>query len=400
MALFTYQAEDHKGRQVTGLVEAGNESAALEILKEKNFQVYSLKKKSLFFNLGNLSIFRRVGRKDIVSFSRRFAVLVASNITIVQALKIIVAQTNNAHFRFELASVAQEVDGGVKLSDALARRPDIFSNFFTSVVRSGESSGSLSEVLNYLADEMEKDYDMMGKIQGAMIYPLFVIALMIGVGILMMTTVVPNLTSVMVETGMELPLSTRIVIGTSDFFQDYWIFLTLFLAAAGVGLSVALKTPGGRSRFDRLLLGLPVFGALVNKIAIVRFARSLNVLLTGGVPIAKALEITAEVVDNAVYRELISATIKEVEDGNPVSSAMNGSIMPPMVSQMIGIGEETGKLDLVLQSIIGFYEREVANTTKNLTVLIEPIVMVVLGLGVGVMVSAIILPMYQMASNF
>jgi len=203
-----------------------------------------------------------------------------------------------------------------------------------------------------------------------------------------------------VETGMELPLSTRIVIGTSDFFQDYWIFLTLFLAAAGVGLSVALKTPGGRSRFDRLLLGLPVFGALVNKIAIVRFARSLNVLLTGGVPIAKALEITAEVVDNAVYRELISATIKEVEDGNPVSSAMNGSIMPPMVSQMIGIGEETGKLDLVLQSIIGFYEREVANTTKNLTVLIEPIVMVVLGLGVGVMVSAIILPMYQMASNF
>jgi len=400
MALFTYQAEDHKGRQVTGLVEAGNESAALEILKEKNFQVYSLKKKSLFFNLGNLSIFRRVGRKDIVSFSRRFAVLVASNITIVQALKIIVAQTNNAHFRFELASVAQEVDGGVKLSDALARRPDIFSNFFTSVVRSGESSGSLSEVLNYLADEMEKDYDMMGKIQGAMIYPLFVIALMIGVGILMMTTVVPNLTSVMVETGMELPLSTRIVIGTSDFFQDYWIFLTLFLAAAGVGLSVALKTPGGRSRFDRLLLGLPVFGALVNKIAIVRFARSLNVLLIGGVPIAKALEITAEVVDNAVYRELISATIKEVEDGNPVSSAMNGSIMPPMVSQMIGIGEETGKLDLVLQSIIGFYEREVANTTKNLTVLIEPIVMVVLGLGVGVMVSAIILPMYQMASNF
>jgi len=400
MALFTYQAEDHKGRQVTGLVEAGNESAALEILKEKNFQVYSLKKKSLFFNLGNLSIFRRVGRKDIVSFSRRFAVLVASNITIVQALKIIVAQTNNAHFRFELASVAQEVDGGVKLSDALARRPDIFSNFFTSVVRSGESSGSLSEVLNYLADEMEKDYDMMGKIQGAMIYPLFVIALMIGVGILMMTTVVPNLTSVMVETGMELPLSTRIVIGTSDFFQDYWIFLTLFLAAAGVGLSVALKTPGGRSRFDRLLLGLPVFGALVNKIAIVRFARSLNVLLTGGVPIAKALEITAEVVDNAVYRELISATIKEVEDGNPVSSAMNGSIMPPMVSQMIGIGEETGKLDLVLQSIIGVYEREVANTTKNLTVLIEPIVMVVLGLGVGVMVSAIILPMYQMASNF
>ena len=400
MALFTYQAEDHKGRQVTGLVEAGNESAALEILKEKNFQVYSLKKKSLFFNLGNLSIFRRVGRKDIVSFSRRFAVLVASNITIVQALKIIVAQTNNAHFRFELASVAQEVDGGVKLSDALARRPDIFSNFFTSVVRSGESSGSLSEVLNYLADEMEKDYDMMGKIQGAMIYPLFVIALMIGVGILMMTTVVPNLTSVMVETGMELPISTRIVIGTSDFFQHYWIFLTLFLAAAGVGLSVALKTPGGRSRFDRLLLGLPVFGALVNKIAIVRFARSLNVLLTGGVPIAKALEITAEVVDNAVYRELISATIKEVEDGNPVSSAMNGSIMPPMVSQMIGIGEETGKLDLVLQSIIGFYEREVANTTKNLTVLIEPIVMVVLGLGVGVMVSAIILPMYQMASNF
>ena len=233
-----------------------------------------------------------------------------------------------------------------------------------------------------------------------MIYPLFVVALMIGVGILMMTTVVPNLTSVMVETGMELPISTRIVIGTSDFFQHYWIFLTIFLAAAGVGLSAALKTPGGRSRFDRLLLDLPVFGALVNKIAIVRFARSLNILLTGGVPIAKALEITAEVVDNAVYRELISATIKEVEDGNPISSAMNGSVMPPMVSQMIGIGEETGKLDLVLQSIISFYEREVANTTKNLTVLIEPVVMVVLGLGVGVMVSAIILPMYQMASNF
>jgi type II secretory pathway component PulF len=400
MALYNYKAYDKNQTKVTGLVDAVNESSAAEILKEKGYEVLSIETKTGFSFASLIPFFNRIKAKDIVAFSRQFAVLVTANITIVQSLKILVTQTVSDKLRTTLADIAQEVDGGAKLSDSLEKRPKVFSNFFVNVVRSGESSGKLDEVLNYLADEMEKDYDMMSKIRGAMIYPAFIMSGLIGVGVIMMVSVVPKLTAVLEETGAELPLPTKILIGTSRIMQSYWWLLIIAIGGLVFLFRAITNTPGGSMAFDHFKLKMPIFGRLLNRIYLVRFTRSLNTLLVGGVAISKALKITSDVVNNAVFQDMITKTIKEVEDGNSISTVFSTSKqVPKMVSQMMTIGEETGRLDVVLANVTNFYGREITNMTNNLMTLMEPLIMLVMGVAVGIMVAAIILPMYNMASN-
>ncbi len=401
MPIYKYKAVDQNKRNISGLVEAVNENSAVDVLKDRCFAVTSLEKKLVVGDLGRFLFLGRIKSKDIVILSRQFAVLISANIAIVQALRILVSQTSNDKLRVTMAEVVEEVDGGSKLSDSLAKRPKIFSHFFVNVVKSGETSGKLDEVLNYLADEMEKDYDMMSKIKGAMIYPAFVLSGLIVVGIVMMVSVVPKLTAILVETGGELPLSTRILISTSDFLTNSWWLLALLIAGLITGMQIIKKTRQGRRIIDTLKLKIPIFGRLFNRIYLVRFTRSLNTLIVGGVTISKGLEITAEVVNNAVFKELIMDTIKEVEDGNSISTVFAESEqVPKMLSQMMTIGEETGRLDMILTNIPNFYTREVNNIVANLMTLMEPIIMVIMGVAVGVMVAAIILPMYNMATSF
>jgi type IV pilus assembly protein PilC len=282
----------------------------------------------------------------------------------------------------------------------MAKRPKVFSNFFVSVVRSGETSGKLDEVLNYLADELEKDYDMMSKIRGAMIYPAFVFCGLGGVGVMMMVFVVPKLTAILTETGVQLPIATRILIGLSGFLQSYWWLLIIILLGGVVGIKLFTNTAAGKAFIDTALLKLPIFGHLFQRIYLVRFTRSLQTLIVGGVSISKGLRITADVVTNQVYKDIITQTIKEVEDGNSISSIfMERKEIPRMVSQMMSIGEKTGRLDIILSRITDFYSREINNMLANLMTLMEPIIMVVMGIAVGIMVAAVILPMYNMAQG-
>jgi type IV pilus assembly protein PilC len=299
-----------------------------------------------------------------------------------------------------ISELGDNVDEGARLSDALAKHPKIFGDFYINVIRAGETSGKLDDSLNYLADELEKDYDMMSKIKGAMIYPAFVVCGMIVVGIIMMIFVVPKLTDVITQAGGELPMSTKILIGTSDFMVGYWYLLIIVLVAAAVGFRFLLAVPAVRQVFDLLLLRLPIFGQLFQKIYLVRFVRSLETLIAGGVNIAKALEISGRVISNSVYQNLILETKKQVEDGESIALVFEQSTeIPPMVSQMMKIGEKTGRLDEILNKVSNFYTREINNTIANLMSLMEPIIMVVMGVGVGIMVAAIILPMYNMASS-
>ncbi|MDD4900854.1 MAG: type II secretion system F family protein [Patescibacteria group bacterium] len=400
MPIFKYKAFTQGKKLQTGLVEANNRNYVEEILREKGLSIVTISQVSSANKFG-FSLFGRVKIKDVVIFSRQFSVLIAANVAMVQALKILIDQTGNINLKMIISEVADEVDSGSPLSEALGKRSNVFSDFYVSVVKSGETSGKLDEVLNYLADEMEKDYDMTSKIKGAMIYPAFVLCSLAAVGVVMMIFVVPKLTAILTESGAELPLSTKILIGTSGFLTNYWWVLLVVIGGLIFAFKLFLKRPQGKRQFDLIKLKLPVFGHLFQLIYLVRFTRSMNTLIVGGVTISNGLKVTADVVNNAVYRELIEKTIKEVEDGNSISSVfMDSKVIPKMVSQMLSIGEKTGKMDIILARITDFYAREIANLVANLMTLMEPIIMVIMGVAVGIMVAAVILPMYNMASNF
>ena len=401
MPIFKYKVIDESGEEKEGLIETSSDSTAAEILQEKGFSVVSISLNSVKKELKILEILNRIKQKDLVIFSRQFAVMVSANVNLVQALRILVDQMENINFKIVISEVADEVDSGSRLSDALAKRPKIFSSFYINVVKSGETSGKLDEVLNYLADEMEKDYDMMSKIKGAMIYPAFVLLGLSIVGVIMMIYVVPKLTSILTETGAELPITTKILIGTSDFMTNYWWLLIVIILGLVFGFRSYLGTSFGRRQFDYIILKLPVAGKLLQRIYLVRLTRSMNTLLIGGVTITQSLKIVSEVVGNETYRHLIKETSKAVDDGKSISSVfVNSNEIPKMVSQMLSIGEKTGKLDVILERVSEFYSREIKNIIANLMTLMEPIIMVIMGLAVGVMVAAIILPMYSMASQF
>ncbi len=401
MAVFNYKARTIEGRMSTGTVEAVTESEAAELLSDKGLIVLSLtettlKKKKSILQM-NLS---KVSQRDLVIFSRQLSVMIAATVPIVEALRILSQQTINPDFSDKITTIADDVDGGMKLSSALARHSNIFSHFYTSMIKSGETSGKLDEVLEYLADQMEKDYDLMSKIKGAMIYPLFIIFSMIVVGFLMMVFVIPKMTNMLEETGAELPFLTRLLVNVSDFMSVYWVLIIVLFAIAIVLGKLWISSKVGHLAWDALKIKMPIFGNIFKKIYIVRFTRSLSVLIQGGVPITTGLKVTAEVVDNRAYQGIILDTIKEVEDGNSISTIFQHSdLIPKMLSQMMVLGEKTGKLGNVLDRLSKFYTREVDNLVLGLTALIEPIILIIMGVGVGGMVAAIIMPMFQVAQG-
>ena len=400
MPIFKYKAFDQAKKSQEGMVDAASREYVEEILKEKRLTIVSITEMSVSKNTV-LNFLNRVSGKDIVIFSRQFSVLISANVAMVQALKILIDQTNNVNLKMVVSEIADEVDAGAALSEALGKRPKVFNNFYVSVVKSGETSGKLDEVLNYLADEMEKDYDMMSKIKGAMIYPAFILCSLIAVGVVMMIFVVPKLTAILTESGATLPITTRILIGTSGFMVNYWWLLILIIVGLFFFIKFYISRPEGKRQLDYLKLRLPIFGHLFQLIYLVRFTRSMNTLIVGGVTIASSLKVASEVVGNTIYQELIDETIKEVEDGNSISSVfVTSKTIPKMVSQMLSIGEKTGKMDVILERITDFYGREIGNMVANLMSLMEPIIMVVMGVAVGIMVAAVILPMYSLATNF
>lgn len=401
MAIFKYKARNAKGKVKSGIDISVSESELISRYRRKEFEIISLSPGDNDLETRVRLILERPKPKDLVIFARQFSVMISANVPVVESLLILIEQTNNFSLKKIISDIAFEVDAGALLSDSFAKRPKLFSNFFVNIIRSGETSGKLDEVLSYLADEMEKNYDMSAKVRGAMIYPIFILCGLVGVAIVLMIYVIPNLTSVLTESGAELPFATRVVIGASNFFTNY-LFLIVILSAAAIFLiNLYLKTYNGRRNFDHLKLRLPIFGTLFQYIYLMRFTRSLSTLLKGGVTITKSLEVVAEVVSNIIYQEILLETLESINDGNPLSTVMeNEPVIPKMVPQMISVGERTGKIDVVLDKITDFYGRETDKMLANLSSLMEPIIMTIMGVGVGIMVAAVIMPMYQMASQF
>ena len=400
MAIYSYRAKTKDGKIVEGVVEAETIGIANEILSEHSFELLALEEKQKgLINLSQL-LSRRIGDKDLVIFSRQLAVLISAKVPLVSALRNIVRQTGNKKLKLILAAIADSVEGGTSLSDSLGEYPKIFDTFFVNIIKSGERSGRLDEVLNYLADQIEKDYEFKSKVKGAMIYPIFIISGLFIIGIVMMVFVVPRLSEMLLQSGAELPLSTKILIGTSNFIRNYWWLIIVFIIAAIFLLRFWLKTKAGRLMIDKIKLGIPVLGNLFNYIYVVRMTRSLKTVLVGGVDLIDSLEIISEVVGNQVYKNLILQTRDAVADGESISIVFNASkTVPKLVAEMMATGEEAGEMAAILDKISAFYDREVTNILNNLMSLLEPIIMVILGLGVGIMVAAIILPMYNLSAN-
>ncbi|MDZ7798024.1 MAG: type II secretion system F family protein [Patescibacteria group bacterium] len=399
MAVFDYKAKNKSGDTVNGAVEAPSENVAQEVLRDKGLIVLSVNERSkITLFQSTFGFLKRVPRKDVVMFSRQLAVLIAATVPIVQALRILVKQQKNVNFKIILSEIADEVDGGARLSQTLGKYPQVFSDFFVHMIRSGETTGKLDETLNYLADQQERDYDLMSKIKGAMIYPVFIVGGMIAVGVLMMIFVLPKLTEVLEQGGGELPWSTKLVMGTSGFLQSKWWLLLLIIIILVAVFILIRKNPAGQRKLDELKMRLPVFGQIYQNIYLVRFSRSLATLLVSGVTLTKSLEITGDIVGNLLYKELVEDTIEDVESGKSIATSfLKSKAVPVMLPHMMAIGEQTGKMDLILDKISGFYARELENTVNNLVSLIQPFILVIMGIGVAVMVMSILLPMYNLS---
>ncbi|OGL78993.1 hypothetical protein A3J43_03805 [Candidatus Uhrbacteria bacterium RIFCSPHIGHO2_12_FULL_54_23] len=398
---FDFRAKDAAGKDVQGVIDAPSLQAAEDILAQRQLIVVAITVRPRTSMLQTIQFFNRVKPKELVVFFRQLSTMSAATLPLVSALRILVKQTESARLKTIISEIADDVDGGARLSQAFGRHPEVFNDFYVNMVRSGETSGHLDDVLSYLADQREKDYDLMSRIRGAMVYPAFILSVMTVVGIAMMIFVVPRLTAVLIETGGELPFATRLLIGTSQFMSGYWWLLLVLAVGLVAGLKYGLHQAPVRRQWDWMKIKLPIFGTLFQRVYLIRFTRSMTTLLKGGVPLPRALEITGDVVGNAVYRDLIARTVKQVQDGNPIATEFIASKeVPVMVSHMLSVGETTGQLEQILDRLTQFYSREIDNLVSSLVSLVEPLIMVVMGLAVGTMVAAIIMPMYNLASSF
>ncbi|MDO8599175.1 MAG: type II secretion system F family protein [bacterium] len=400
---FRYTARTKAGTTTRGSIDALVRGEAEELLGKRGYRSVTMREESAFFaKLQDFIIqLQRPRMRDIVAFLRQFAVMVSAHIPIVQALRLLVSQIPSPSLRVVILDIVKDVESGRKLSDAFGMHPRSFSVFAVHMIRAGETSGHLEEVLGYLADQSERDAELASRTRGAMIYPAFIMGGLVVISFIMMTFVVPRLTAVLMETGAELPWMTRALIAVSAFMAAWWWLLLILLAIAIGSFVMMLRTPRTREWWDELKLRVPIFGPLGREIAAVRFARSFEMLLRGGVDIVDGLDVVGGVLGNAAYRRLIDATIREVKDGNSITTVFEDSpLVPRMMTQLLAAGESSGQLEQVLEKLAAHHERLVEQHVRNLVTVIEPLVMIIMGVAVGIMVAAIIMPMYNLTSQF
>lgn len=397
---FNYTARTKNNELQAGVVEAADRKEAIDTLQSHGLLIVNIEEegKGLSFRI---ALFSRVKNKDLVSFSRQLATLFGAKVSLVSSLELLASQAEDAFFQEVVFDIASTIEAGEAFSSALGRYPKIFSNFYVNMVKAGEVSGNLEKTLEFLATYLEKQYNLIAKIKGALTYPAFIMFGFIVVGILVLTVVIPNLTEVLTQSGQELPLPTRIVIGSSDFLIQWgWALLILvaaFIFAFPFWLKKSLAT---RYFLDGLKLKLPVFGKIYRKFYLARMADNLSTLITGGLSILQAFQITADVVGNLVFKEIILEAKEQIRMGNPISSVFEKyEVIPPLVYQMISTGEKTGSLDYILKKLSDFYTREVEVVVDSLAQLIEPIMIFVLGAGVAILFASVLLPVYNIAGG-
>ena len=401
MAFFSYKARDSAGKVATGLVEATNKEAATRLLHEKQLFIIGLTETRARSKSAAGTQFQRVGFGEIVNFTRQLSTMVVAGLALPEALSILRIQTTNPAMGSVLMEVEHQIVGGGNLGDALAKYPQHFSAIYIALIRAGESSGQLDQVLARLADSLESQRDFRSKVSGAMIYPVIIIIGMAIVVMIMMTVVIPKLTELYADFGVDLPFATQLLISISHFFVGWWWLMIALVVGGGYGFMRWKKTPIGELVIDSFILHIPLFGELQKKIILVEFTRTLSMLISSGIRLLDALRILKDALGNVLFRNAIVDISKKVERGFPLGETFaQYPVFPPIVSQMMKVGEETGKLDDTLLKLSKYFQSESENLVKGLTTAIEPIIMVVLGVGVGFIVISVITPIYNLTSQF
>jgi type IV pilus assembly protein PilC len=401
MATYTWEGTNSSGKKVSGEIEARDRQAVFNMLKTQRItpNAKKIKQKGKGFDKEIKFLAAKVKHKDVVFFTRQFSVMIDAGLPLTQSLDIMAKQSESKPFRTTMASVKETVETGGTLSEGMRKHPTAFDDLYVNMVAAGESGGILDIILERLAIHMEKAMKLRREVKTAMIYPALVISAAAIVTSVLLIFVIPTFADLFKDFGKALPLPTQIVINISDFFVAYWMYAAVALGIFLFFGTRFLKTPRGQEVVHPLVLKLPIFGDLVRKVAVARFTRTLGTMLSSGVPILEALDICARTSGNKVVEKDVQRCRIAISEGLPMVEPLKESeVFPPMVTQMIGVGEATGAMDSMLQKIADFYEEEVNNAVGALKQMIEPIMILVLGAIIGTLVVAMYLPIFQLGS--
>ncbi len=417
MPKFIYTAKAADGKSKGGEITASDERAVVQQLRHEGYMrakkleilnkilkqnfIKKIEGKENKVSVSLMGRLQKVPLKEKMMFARNLSVMISSGLTVSRAVYNLGAQTKNKSFKKILESLFEDLQSGKNLSEGLAKYPSVFSELFVNMVKVGEAGGNLDEVLNIVATQLEKEHELLSKVRGAMMYPSVIIVAMIGIGILMLTYILPKITGVFKDMDVELPPTTQFIIKLSDIFKEHSLLVALSFVFLVVFLKIFLGTPAGKKTLSFLTLKLPIVNNIVIKVNCARFARIYSSLLRSGINVTDALQIVSNTLSNFYYKKAIEKGIEQIQKGIPLSKIVssNEKIFPVLVTQMIEVGEETGKTEAVLMKLAEFYEEEVNQITKNMSSIIEPVLMILIGGAVGFFAVAMLQPMYGLMEN-
>lgn len=399
--LFNYKVIDADGQEKTGSIDAVTVDVAINSLQRRGFVISSINLNDEVKGFSrSFTFFEHVSNKEVVILSRQMATLFGAQVSALRVFRLLASETENDFLRRGLVDISDDLQAGSSISKALTKHPKIFTPFYVNMVKSGEEAGKLDQTFHYLADYLDRNFAVTSKAKNALIYPAFVIFTFFAVMILMLTVVIPKISVIITDSGQEVPVYTKIVIGMSNALVNYGGFVLIALVIAGFFVFRYSRSEMGKSFFASIKLDVPYVGALYRKLYLSRIADNMNTMLVSGIAMVKVLELTATVVDNDTYEGLINQSLEDVKGGLALSDAFgkHREYIPGIMTQMIKIGEETGELGNILDTLAKFYQREVINAVDTLVDLIEPVMIVMLGLGVGFLLASVLIPIYNISS--
>lgn len=400
MAEFLYKAKDIKGVDHQGSIQSPDQHSAAVVLRKRGLIVISIKGKGDPAGKFLSRFLNRISFTDLVVMTRQLATMVSSGLVLSDAIDILEEQQTNKTLKKTLEEISQDIKGGLTLAQALGKFPNIFPRLYVNLVKAGEASGKLDQVLLQMAEGLEKQREFQAKVKGAMIYPAVVLSMMVVVIIIMMVFVIPKLITLYQQSTIELPLPTKILIASSNLFVNFWWLVLLLVIAIIIAFNRWNKTEEGRFFIGKMLLKIPLAGKIIISVTLTNFNRTFGLLTSAGIPLLESIGIVSDLTNNLVFKKSLREAYAGVERGLPFSSLLTSDVFPKIVGQMVNVGEETGKVDEIFFKLADYFESESDHMIKNLTVAIEPIVLIILGIGVAFLVISIILPIYKLTTSF
>lgn len=399
--LFKYKVVDEKGIEKIGEIDAPNRDTAISGLQHRGFIIISIQDEQKSKSFLNFSFSGKVPMKDVVILSRQISTLFEAQVSALKTFTMLSTNAENKVLGFKLAQISDDLQAGISISGAMAKHPDVFSDFYINMVKVGEETGKLNETFDNLANYLNRQYALTSKTKNALIYPIFVICTFFVVMGLMFVVVIPKLSAIILDSGQEPPIYTKIIIALSNFFVQYGFLVIIFLILAGIWAWRLSSTAQGKIYLDKVRLSIPAVGNLYQKLYLSRIADNMDTMLTSGIPIVRAIDITSDVVGSLVYKDVLKSVADGVKSGLSFSLAFekHPEQIPGIMVQMVKVGEETGSLGKILKTLADFYKREVDDAVDTLVGLIEPVMIVVLGLGVGLLLVSVLMPIYNLAGG-